>query len=106
RVYLVTLLLALVSGFLFGAGPVRQILRTNPFEVVKAGSAGIIASHAGRRVTLRDVLLVVQIAICGVLVTSSLVAIRGLVRSLHAHFGFDVQNIMVASTDLSMSGYG
>ena len=36
----------------------------------------------------RDVLLVVQIAICAVLVTSSLVAVRGLVRSLHASLGF------------------
>src|ERR1035438_3747262 len=53
----------------------------------------------------RDVLLVVQIAICAVLVTSSLVAVRGLARSLHNHFGFDIENTMLASTDLSMSGY-
>ena len=83
NVYLVALLLALASGFLFGAVPVRQILRTNPYEVVKAGSTGIIAGNAGRRITLRDMLLVVQIAICAVLVTSSLVAVRGLVRSMH-----------------------
>ena len=43
HVYLAALLLALVSGFLFGAVPVRQILRTNPYEVVKAGTTGIIA---------------------------------------------------------------
>jgi hypothetical protein len=78
NVYLVALLLALISGFLFGAVPVRQILRTNPYEVVKAGSTGIIAGNAVRRITLRDVLLVMQIAICAVLVTSSLVAVRGL----------------------------
>jgi predicted permease len=101
KVYVVAVLLALVSGVLFGAVPVRQVLRTNPYEVIKAGAG----SKAGKRVSARDVLLVVQIAICGVLVTSSLVAIRGLVRSLHGHFGFDVENIMVASTDLSMSGY-
>jgi predicted permease len=34
-----------------------------------------------------------------------MVAVRGLVRSLHANFGFDVQNTMLAETDLSMSGY-
>ena len=38
NVYLVALLLALVSGFLFGAVPVRQVLRTNPYEIVKSGS--------------------------------------------------------------------
>ena len=105
KVYLIALLLALASGFLFGAVPVRQILRTNPYEVVKAGSTGIIAGNAGRRITLRDLLLVTQIAICAVLVTSSLVAVRGLERSMHANFGFEPQNAMLADTDLSMSGY-
>ncbi len=101
KVYAVALLLALVSGLLFGAVPVRQVLRTNPYEVVKAGTR----SGAGRRINAREVLLVIQIAICAVLVTSSLVAVRGLVRTLHAHFGFDLENIMLAEADLSLSNY-
>jgi predicted permease len=105
NVYLVALFLALASGFLFGAVPVRQILRTNPYEVVKGGSSGIIAGNTGRRITLRDILLVVQIAICAVLVTSSLVAVRGLARSLHANFGFEPENAMLVDTTLSMAGY-
>jgi predicted permease len=105
NVYLVALFLALASGFLCGAVPVRQILRTNPYEVVKAGSTGIIAGNAGRRVTVRDVLLVFQIAICAVLVTSSLVAVRGLARSLRSNFGFESQNAMLVNTELSMAGY-
>ncbi len=105
KVYVVALLLALASGFLFGAVPVRQVLRTSPYEVVKAGSAGIIAGKTRSRISLRDVLLVAQIAICAVLVTSSLVAVRGLVRSMHCNFGFEPQNAMLADTDLSMSGY-
>jgi len=101
NVYVVALLLALVSGFLFGVVPVRQILRTNPYEVVKAGSN----SRVGRRMTLRDILLVVQIAICAVLVTSSIVAVRGLVRGLNVNFGFDLQNTMLVDTDPTMAGY-
>ena len=101
KVYGVALLLALVSGLLFGAVPVRQVLRTNPYEVVKSGTGGRVRS----RFNARDLLVLVQIAICAVLVTSSMVAVRGLVRSLHANFGFDVQNTMLAETDLSMSGY-
>ncbi len=100
-VYAVALLLSLVSGFLFGAVPVRQVLRTSPYEVVKLG----VVARAGRRITARDLLLVVQIAICAVLVTASLVAVRGLARSLHNDFGFDPQNRMVVDTDLTMSGY-
>jgi predicted permease len=101
KVYAVALLLALVSGLLFGAVPVRQVLRTNPYEVVKAGSGRSLS----RKLTARDLLLVAQIAICAVLVTSSMVAVRGLARSLHADFGFDVQNVLLAETDLGMAGY-
>ena len=104
-VYIVALLLALISAFLFGAVPVRQILRINPYEVVKTGSTGVIAGNSGRRITLRDILLVVQISICAVLVTSSLVAVRGLLNSMHSNFGFDSQNALIVDTNLSMAGY-
>ena len=100
-VYAVALLLSLVSGFLFGAVPVRQVLRTNPYEIVKLGGT----RSGGRRLTARDLLLVVQIAICAVLVTASLVAVRGLARSLHNDFGFDPENRIVVDTDLTMAGY-
>jgi predicted permease len=97
----VALALALLSGFLFGIVPIRQILRANPYEIVKAGSNARI----GRRLTIRDVLLVAQIAICAVLVTSSLVAVRGLVRSLHSKLGFDPHDTMTASVNLATAGY-
>ncbi|MGI8771152.1 MAG: ADOP family duplicated permease [Acidobacteriaceae bacterium] len=105
HVYGVALLLTLASGFLFGAVPVRQVLRANPYEVLKSGSTGPIGGRLRRRMTARDLLLVAQIAICAVLVTSSMVAVRGLARSLHNNFGFELQNRIVADTDLSMAGY-
>jgi predicted permease len=80
---------------------VRQVLRTDPYEIVKAG-----AIHASRRrITLRDLLLVVQIAICAVLVTGSMVALRGLARSLEGDFGFEPTNAMLLSASTSMAGY-
>ncbi len=101
NVYGVALLLSLASGFLFGAVPVRQVLHTDPYQVIKSGSTGTV----GRRMSVRDLLLAVQIAICAVLVTSSLVAVRGLVRSLHSSFGFEPQQAMLVETALSMAGY-
>jgi hypothetical protein len=101
NVYAVALLLTLVSGILFGAVPVRQVLHTDPYQVVKSGSLGTI----GRRITVRDLMLGVQIAICAVLITSSFVAVRGLVRSLHSGFGFEPQNAFLVDTDLSLAGY-
>ncbi|HYM25386.1 MAG TPA: ABC transporter permease [Vicinamibacterales bacterium] len=101
-VYLVALLVSVASGFLFGAVPVRQTLRTDPYEVVKAGT---IAGNA-RAFGLRDLLLVAQIAICAVLVTSSIVAIRGLVREMRGRFGFDPSNALIVEAGIGMAGYG
>ena len=101
RTYAVALLLALASGLLFGMVPVRQVLRADPWQIIRTG----MSSDGLKRFSLRDVLLVAQIAICAVLVTSSLVAVRGLVRSLHSNFGFDPQNAMLVNTDLRMAGY-
>src|ERR1700761_7405908 len=100
-VYGLALLLSIVSGLLFGAVPVSQVLRTSPYEIVKAGSTG----RVGRRITARELLLVVQIAICAVLVTSSIVAVRGLVRALHSNFGFEARNAILVGADLPMAGY-
>jgi len=101
KLYAVALGLALVSAFLFGIVPVRQVLRANPYEIVKAGTN----ARLGKRIAARDVLLVVQIAICAVLVTSSMVAVRGLIRSLHSNFGFDPHNTMAAGVNLVTAGY-
>jgi len=100
-VYGVALLLTLASGFLFGAVPVRQVLHTDPYQIVKSGSI----SSVGRRMTVRDALLVAQIAICAVLITSSMVAVRGLMRSMRTNFGFEPRNVILADADLNMGGY-
>lgn len=101
RVYVVALVLAIASGLLFGMVPVRQVLRTDPYQIVKAGSN----AKLGRRITVRDLMLAVQIALCAVLVTSSMVAVRGLVRSLDADFGFEPRNTLLAGGDLVNAGY-
>jgi predicted permease len=103
NVYAIALGLALVSGILFGLVPVRQVLRTDPYQIVKSGSRS--SGTVGRRITLRDLLLGVQIAICAVLVTSSMVAVRGLARSLDSNFGFRSQSAMLMDTVLDMAGY-
>jgi len=102
RTYLVALLLAVISALLFGMVPVRQVLRSDPYLVMKAGASGASGS---RRLALRDLLLAGQIAVCAMLVTASMVAVRGLARSLHCNFGFEPQNALQVSTDLDMAGY-
>ena len=102
RTYGVALLLALASGLLFGIVPVGQVMRDDPWHVIRTGASG---ASGLKRFAVRDILLVAQIAICAVLITSSLVAVRGLVRSLHNSFGFDPQHATLMTTDLKMAGY-
>ena len=102
RTYFVALVLAVLSGVLFGLVPVRQVLKADPWQTIRAGGSAM--SHL-RRFTLRDLLLMAQIAICAVLVTASLVAVRGLSRSLHSEYGFEPDHVMLAATDLKWAGY-
>jgi predicted permease len=101
-VYLLALLLSFAGGILPGLLPARQIWRTDAMHAMKSGSA---APKLLRRFTMRDLLLSVQIALCALLVTAALVALRGLDRSLHAPLGFVPQGVMIADTDMHMAGY-
>ena len=101
RVYAMAVLLTIASALLFGALPVQQALRTSPYEIVK-GSANV---RAGRGLSARDLLLVVQIAICALLITASFVAVRGMARSLNNRLGFEPQNSLLVDSNLSMAGY-
>ncbi len=95
---LAALILTLVSALLFGMIPARQVSQSSPLQAMKSGS---VDSTPLRRFTLRDLLLGAQIAICTLLVTASLVAVRGMVRMLHAPLGFHPEGAMLANIDLS-----
>ncbi|WP_213805295.1 ABC transporter permease [Granulicella sp. dw_53] len=101
RVYLVGLALTLGSALLCGMVPALQVWRSSPLQMMKGGPA---ESMQLRRFALRDVLLGVQIAVCTLLVTASLVAVRGMVRALHAPLGIQPQGAMLVSMDLTDTG--
>jgi predicted permease len=98
RVYLAGLVLTLGSALLFGMFPVRQVWRSSPLQMMKGGSPG--SMHL-RRFAMRDLLLGAQIAICMLLVTASLVAVRGMVRALHVPLGFQPRGAMLVEMDLT-----
>ncbi len=100
-VYLAALTLSVISGLLFGMIPARQVWQSSPLQAMKSGP---VDSTPRRRLSLRDLLLGAQIAICMLLVTASFVAVRGMVRILHAPLGFQPQGAMVAEIVLSEEG--
>ncbi len=98
RVYLAGLVLTLGSALLFGIVPARQAWQSSPLQMMKNGP---LDSRHLRRFAMRDLLLGAQIAICTLLVTASLVAVRGMMRTVHGPLGIQPQGVMLANMDLS-----
>jgi predicted permease len=103
RVYLAAVVLTVVSALLFGLVPARQVWQSDPLQAIKSGP---VESVSVRGYALRDWLLCAQIAICTLLVTASLVAVRGMVRLLHAPLGFHPRGALLAEMDLSQLAAG
>lgn len=101
RVYLFSFVAALVTGILFSLGPALRAAKADPAMSLK----GLAAPVSGRRWAARDLLLPVQIALCSVLVTASVVAMRGLMRSLDTPLGFQPDGVAVVGYDAGIGGY-
>ena len=100
RVYAFAAAASLIAGLLCGLVPAREAWRSDLHGVIKGG-----AGAPGRRWTLRDGLLVLEVALCCVLVTASSVAVRGLVLAAHAPLGFEPRGVTLATYDLDIAGY-
>jgi predicted permease len=101
-VYVFSCLLSLAAGAFFGLIPARQIWRTDPNLAIKNAASTDLGK---RKWAGRDLLLATQIALCCILVTSSLVALRGLARAVHSPLGFNPDHVTQAGFDLRMAGY-
>jgi predicted permease len=99
RVYAAGVAFTLVSALLFGLVPARQVWQSSPLQSLKNGPA-----QGARRWALRDWLLGAQIAICTLLVTASLVAVRSMQRVLQVPLGFQPQGGMLVDLDLDSVG--
>src|SRR5438874_10673464 len=78
--------------------PARNVWQSSPLQAMKSGP---VEATPRRQLALRDLLLGAQIVICTLLVIASLVAVRGMVRLLHAPLGFQPQGAMLAEMDPS-----
>ena len=101
RVYFVAITLSVLSGILFGILPVRQVWNT---DVIQAIKGGYVFGGSFRRFAVRDVLLIVQIVVCTLLVTASLVAVRGMMHLLHVPLGMQPRGVTFAVVDLKTAG--
>ncbi len=102
RVYLVAAALATSTGLLFALFPARQIWRTDPNNTMRAAGN---TNSTGDRSWVRSAMLVVQIALCCLLVTGAVTAFRGLQRTATMPLGFQPQGVTFASVDVLLAGY-
>jgi predicted permease len=101
-VYMFAALLALLTGLVFGLVPARQAWKTDPNEALKASGG---TGYKFRRFSARNILIVVQVALCCMLVTSSFVAVRGLQRTFTMPLGLQPENVTIATLDTHLAGY-
>ncbi len=101
RVFLFAVAAAVITGVLFGIAPARQAWKLDAAAGLKSNTAP--AHH--RRWAARDLLLTAQIAVCCILVTASVVAVRGLMRSFEMPLGFQPDGAAVLGYSLGLAGY-
>ncbi len=99
-VYGIAVLLAAASCVLPAVLTARQIWQIDAMQVMKG-----TAQTMFRRMTVRDLLLGLQVALCALLVTCALVGLRGMTRQLHAPIGFEPDGVVLAQTEMKMAGY-
>ena len=101
RVLVFTLLVAVVTGVVFGLIPALRVSRPDLVPALKDASG----NGARRRFELRDTLVVVQIAVSLVLVVAGALLVRSLSAAGRVPLGFDGDRTAYLSLALEMSGY-
>jgi len=101
RVFCFAWAASILAGILFASVPAWRASRTDPNAALK----GAPALWGPRRLAFRDVLVVVQVAVCFVLVSGCLLSLRGLQRALRMRLGFEPQHVSEAAFELGLAGY-
>jgi len=103
RVVLFTSVVALLAALVAGLAPALKSTRPNLVGELKGDVAATRAG--GRRWTLRDGLVVTQIAVTTVLLVAAGLLTRSLMAAQQIGIGFRTSGLAVISTDMKMIGY-
>lgn len=101
RVLCFALLVAAVTGILFGLAPALQSSKVDLVMSLKEGTRGA----GSRRSPLQSGLVTMQVAISLVLLIGAGLAARSMRNVLGSEFGFKTENLVLLSMDLSIQGY-
>ncbi len=94
---------SVVTGVVFGLAPALQASRPNTVHALKEEAGRGSGGRTGQR--LRGTLVVVQVAVCLVLLVGASLFVRSLQAAQDVNPGFDPDGVLIASVDLLPNGY-
>jgi putative ABC transport system permease protein len=104
RVFSFTLIVALITGVIFGVIPALQSAKPDLNEALKEGTRGSTGGVAGKRT--RSTLVAVEVALSLVLLIGAGLMIKSFVRLQQVNLGFNPDQLVTTSLSLSRSKYG
>jgi putative ABC transport system permease protein len=103
EVLLFTLVITMATGIFFGIAPALQSARANVVESLKDGAKG--AGYGAHHTRLRNALVVSEIAVAFVLLSSAGLLMRTLDRLQNVDAGFDSTNVVAMNMQMSHVQY-
>jgi predicted permease len=105
RVFAFALLVSVLAALVFGLLPAWQAARLSLFTSLRNAhqQAGVRLMRG--RVSLRDLLVVAEVAVSLVLVSSAGLFVRSLQQAATADVGFQRDNVLLARLNLNLAGY-
>ncbi len=98
-----TVILSIGTGILFGLVPALRASRPDLVPALKDQIQSV--GGAGRRLSLRNILVVSQVAVSMVLLIGAGLFVRSLVNAQAVDPGFETRNAALATIDVSLGGY-
>ncbi|HYV29861.1 MAG TPA: ABC transporter permease, partial [Candidatus Binatia bacterium] len=95
-----TLFASLLTGFVFGLAPALRSSKVDVVSRLKGEAHGGFAKRS-----LRGALVVIQVAVCLVLLTSAGLCLRSLLNAQSIDPGFQIDNRLVVSLNVQILGY-
>ena len=103
RVLWFTFALSVLTGIIFGLAPALQSSRTDLLPLLKDESHSSVQSR--RRFTMRNLLVVAQVALSLVLLIGAGLFLRSLWRIQNTRPGFDADKVLTASLNINLLRY-
>ena len=104
RVLLFTGAVAVITSLLFGLAPALRVARTDLYDSFRTAGR-VLGTGSGRRIPLERALVIAQIALSMVLVTSAGLFVRTLQNLMSIDPGYDKEHVIAAQLDVRVAGY-